>query len=221
MDPETIKRIAAEVGHYLPDYRWTLAVQLVLTVLAAGAAAFVGSYWKTRGQNLATKADFQMLQDQLRAQTRLVEEIKSEVSQKDWAARQRAEVRRVKLEELLNKAGESMGYLKRLEHASIEGRTLGGEDRNPADDFSSLAALYFPELKKETGEYLLSLREMAGICTTLANGILAADIDKAPRAHAYADFTAKYHPVYAQSLAHRDSLDKAARKLIVQIMEFE
>lgn len=52
MDQETIIKIAEEVGHYLPDYRWVLFAQIVITAVAAGLAAFFGGYFKTRGQNL-------------------------------------------------------------------------------------------------------------------------------------------------------------------------
>jgi hypothetical protein len=67
MDPDTIQKLAAEVAQQLPIYPWSfLAAQIVLTLAAAGLGAFLGEYLKARGKNLATKADFESLQFQLR-----------------------------------------------------------------------------------------------------------------------------------------------------------
>jgi hypothetical protein len=115
MDPATIQQIAAEVARHLPSYPWTLlAVQVVLTLAALGIGVFLGEYLKTRGKNLATKADFDSLQNQLSDQTRLVETIRSEVGQKDWARREWTNLRRIKLEELMEKMHECETYLDRL-----------------------------------------------------------------------------------------------------------
>ena len=59
-----------------------LVVQSALMLIAAAAGAFLGEYLKTRGKNLATKADFESLSDQLRASTEMVETIKAEIGQK-------------------------------------------------------------------------------------------------------------------------------------------
>jgi hypothetical protein len=97
LDEVAIQKIAAEVVRHLPSYPWVLlAVQLVLTLAAAGIGSFLGEYLRTRGKNLATKADFDSLQDQLRANTELVETIKAEVGQKDWAQREWTNLRRTK-----------------------------------------------------------------------------------------------------------------------------
>jgi hypothetical protein len=42
-----------------------LLVQGLITLCAAGAGAFLSEYFRTRGKNLATKADFDELQRQL------------------------------------------------------------------------------------------------------------------------------------------------------------
>jgi hypothetical protein len=62
MDQETIQKLAAEIVRHLPSYSWgLLAIQLGLTLLAAGAGAFFAEYFKTRGKSFATKADFESL----------------------------------------------------------------------------------------------------------------------------------------------------------------
>src|SRR5262249_23314001 len=114
MDQETVRRIAEEVAR-LSGYPWSfLFVQVIVTLLAAGAGAFIAEYLKTRGKNLATTADFDRLQNELSANTKLVETIKAEVGLKDWAAREWTNLRRVKLEELLNKVSDCESYRERF-----------------------------------------------------------------------------------------------------------
>ncbi|GEP61531.1 hypothetical protein [Reyranella soli] len=56
----------------------------------------------------------QVALSQLKASTTIVERVKSELAQRDWAAREWANLRRVKLEELVGKASECREYL--IEH---------------------------------------------------------------------------------------------------------
>jgi hypothetical protein len=91
---------------------WLQVVLIALfTTLTAGVGSFAGAYLKIRGTNLATKSDFIDLQNQLRANTELVETIKAEVGQWDWMQREWTNLRRVKLEALLDKLHECEEYL--------------------------------------------------------------------------------------------------------------
>jgi hypothetical protein len=219
MDQETIRKIAEEVGHYLPDYRWVLIAQVVITALGAGIAAYVGSFLKTRGQNFATKADFGMLLDQLSVQTKAVETIKSEISQKDWAAREWANLRRLKLEELLNKVAECEGYLERLRRATFEGIILA-DHRDYGTELSSLATLYFKrEMIKEVGAYLTIYRGVTVAITGLGVAYMEAGTDPSARAAAVAKFKSKYAELFPESLKARSALDNAAQKLMLEIMD--
>jgi hypothetical protein len=103
--------------------------QALLMILNVVIAALVGAlttlcitYFRTRGQNLATKHDFDELQKQLSATTKLVETIKSEVSHHDWAQRERTTLRRIKLEALLEKMHECEDYLDRRRNTAMEGK---------------------------------------------------------------------------------------------------
>jgi hypothetical protein len=67
MDEVTIQKIAAEVARHLPSDAWLLLlVQVVILAAAAAVGALFGEYLKTRGKHLATKADFDSLQNQHR-----------------------------------------------------------------------------------------------------------------------------------------------------------
>lgn len=218
MDQETIRKIAEEAAHYLPDYRWTLVVQVVITAAVAGLAAFFGGYFKTRGQNYATKADFGMLLEQLSAQTEAVETIKATISQKDWAAREWTNVRRVKLEELLNKVAECEGYLERLRRATFAG-TLLEDHRDYGTELRSLATLYFEkEMIKEVGAYLTIYRGATVAITGLAAAYMEAGTDPSARTAAVAKFRSEFDKLIPESLKARSALDGAARKLMLEIM---
>lgn len=78
MDKETIKQIAAEIAAQLPFGERTgpvLVLYVIITAVAAGLAAWFGSFLKTKGQNFATKQDFDELLEQLRANTEVVESV--------------------------------------------------------------------------------------------------------------------------------------------------
>jgi len=147
LDEVAIQKIAAEVVRHLPSYPWVLlAVQLVLTLAAAGIGSFLGEYLRTRGKNLATKADFDSLQNQLRANTELVETIKAEVGQKEWARREWGNLRRTKLEALLDKMHDCEVYRDRLRHKTFYiGISTDPEscERDPVSELSTIAELYF------------------------------------------------------------------------------
>ena len=98
----------------------TVYLVIALTsLLGSGVAAFIGAYLRTRGENLATKSDFDSLLVQLKQQTREVEQIKSEISQAGWIQQRRWDLKRelcaqllVVLEEIREKGRclfESMG----------------------------------------------------------------------------------------------------------------
>jgi|SRR5262249_8710422 len=142
MDPATIQQIAAEVARHLPSYAWMqLLVAMLLMAIAGAVGAFFGEYFRTRGKNLATKADFESLQDQLRANTELVETIKAEVGQKDWAAREWINLRRTKLEALLEKMHDCEVYLDVLRKRCVDGEEVP-RDRDPMSELDTIATLY-------------------------------------------------------------------------------
>ena len=85
---------------------------------------------------------------QLEASTKIVETVRSELAQRDWAAREWANLRRVKIEELLGKVNECREYLEEHMLAAEQGQELPKGD--PINGLETIARLYFPELKDET-----------------------------------------------------------------------
>src|SRR6266403_4090983 len=122
MDQATIQEIAHAVAReaYAP-YWAQLVVGIVLTRVVAGLAAYFGAYLKRKGENFATKEDFDNLRAQLQTNTRVVEEIKSEFGQRDWAAREWAAIRRAKLEELVTVLHEAREFVEASAVKAVEG----------------------------------------------------------------------------------------------------
>jgi hypothetical protein len=148
MDDATIQKIASEVAAHLPTYWWVpLLIQSSLTAVVAAIAVFGSEYFRTRGRHLATKGDFKSLQQQLRANTELVETIKAEVGQRDWAKREWTNLRRLKLEALLNKLHECEEHLDQHRDDSFAGKL--GSYRDPGSELDTPQTLYFPELATE------------------------------------------------------------------------
>ena len=136
----------------------TVYLVIALTsLLSSGVAAFVGAYLKTRGENLATKSDFDSLLAQLKQQTREVEQVKSEISQAGWIQQRRWDLKRelyaqllVVLEEIREKGRwlfESMGdpYATALStpeyNESLQRFAAHMQERGTLDKFLSAKAL--------------------------------------------------------------------------------
>jgi len=218
MDEATIQKIAAEVARHLPSHAWVLLlVQIVLLAAAAAVGAFFGEYLKTRGKNLATKADFDSLQDQLRANTQLVETIKSEVGQKDWAQREWTNLRRTKLEALLEKMHDCEAWLDRHRSSCMEGKSE--PERDHLNELDVIGTLYFPELQQELTRFYLAGKQMLVQGIQLAQALNTAGNDMAARQNAYDTFKGEWGDCYKQEFAPaRKALTEAARRLLVNIM---
>ena len=184
--------------------------------------AFFGEYLKTRGKNLATKAHFDSLQDQLRANTELVETIKAEVGQKDWAQREWTNLRRTKLEALLEKMHDCETYLDQLSSTAIKGDYEAGK-RDPVGPLVAIGALYFHELGNEIYRFSQKCRELVMIAMDHAIAVsqvrVGADLDAYRTTHG--TFREQWLPVYKEFLAARDELTAAARRLLMSIMDVD
>jgi hypothetical protein len=202
--------------------------------MAAGLAAWFGSYFKTKGQNFATKQDFAELQKQLRANTEvvesvksswlkanteLVETIKSEVGQRDWAEREWKNLRRLKLEALFDKMHECEADLERRHLALVQGSPLK-EECDYINEFinplQTISTLYLPELSIETGEFYTHCLRGHVAVLALDQALRDAGDDRAARERAYDDFSKKWQP--QERLSARYALEEAARTFLERIM---
>ena len=226
MDKEIIQQIATEVVHRLPygDHPWLfLLVTAILMALAAGSAAWTGAFLKIKGQNFATKRDFEELQKQLKANTETVEAIKSEVGQRDWARREWTNLRRIKLEALMEKTHECETELDRRRNAALEGLLLK-EPHDPFTELDAICDVYFPELHKETADFTWKCRAEVVSILELRQKLLRAGDDMSARQSAMDNFQAQFSSpeTRPQNRWHvRDTLRGAARSLLKRIMNVD
>jgi hypothetical protein len=219
MDKETIQQIATEVVAQLPFGARYSVVYGVVTVLIAGLSIWFGSFLKTKGQNFATKQDFDELQKQLKANTELVETIKSEVGQKDWASREWTNLRRTKLEALLTAVRDCEAYIDRLRSGATKGKFEAGE-RDPVSELVAIGDL-FPELVNEVARFSHKCREQAITGMNHAITVSRVGDDRDAYQTAHDSFREHWGSGYKELLVARDELTGAAHRLLVSIMGVE
>jgi hypothetical protein len=218
MDQETIRKLAVELAQQMPNYPfWFLAIQTILILIAGAAAVYLGEYFKTRGMHLATKADFDDLQEQLRANTQLVETIKTEVGQRDWANREWINQRRIKLEELITKMHDCTEYLEQYRNFAIQGKLFIGRDPRP--EFQTIADLYFPELTQSVHEFGNAFFKNRRSTFDLQYALAQIDASNNTAYQQVMDaYKAAFDETYPKLLQSQKELITAAAVLLRQIM---
>ena len=191
----------------------------------AGIVAWVGAYLKIKGENLATKQNFDDLLKQQEETAKAVEDIKSEISQRDWARREWANLRRIKLEALLEKMHGCQTYLDQYDAYSRD-HTLkaAAPEHDPMGELQTIAELYRPELRDEVfALYQASHNQVwAGMNLRSEWFKMALDVEeeadkKAFHAKALGEYGKAMAPTKFLEAVH--DLRAAARTLLVNIMD--
>lgn len=120
-------------------------LSMLLTFVVAGVGAYFGAYLQEKGKGLATKEDVGQI-------TEIVEQVKTDIGQQDWAKREWTNLRRVKLEEFLNHAHGVVRYVEATERSAGRGKLNDLHD--PRAELQTLGELYFPELYEEQRQFL-------------------------------------------------------------------
>jgi hypothetical protein len=95
---EIVKSMVGEsfgVGFYL--------IFAGITILASAIGGYAGAYFKKKGENLASKEDFENLLEQSKRIAAEVEEIKSTIGYDDWKNRENFKYRRDNIEKLTSR----------------------------------------------------------------------------------------------------------------------
>jgi hypothetical protein len=225
MDADTVSKIANAIAWHFQTTAVTLIViQVVLVVIAAAAGAYWGEYLKAKGKNLATKHDFDDLKEQLRANTELVEKVKSDINREDWAAREWTNLRRLKLEELLGKMQDAEDFLNFVRTESFYAR--GVHDRSdPIGALDTISKLYFPELTEQALDLYRLHHQQKGLCISLARDLMLDKQKPASeqrRGEIVATFNEDSSARFNTQIANaRQTLKTDARKLLVDILGFK
>lgn len=127
----------------------TYVVALLVSLLGAYLGSFLAGFAKRRGENYATKADFNELLDQLKRTTAVAEEVRTRVAHADWVSREQKTIRRGKLEQLIDLMHDTVKWQDSYRSAHI---FQDGQDPGPSpiNRFETIAFLYFPELSEAT-----------------------------------------------------------------------
>lgn len=176
LDPilrEAIKEIID--GAILKNWLFYFLVAAV-SLLSGVVGSFIGSYARKRGENLATKADFDAILSQLTVTTQATEDIKTSIQHSDWLSREWKVIRRTKLEELLDSAYACEDWLDIFKSKWLFHRdTEVGPD--PADKVKRLAALYFPELRLQAANLASAQHSACSWAVAAGHKVLAVTPD--------------------------------------------
>jgi hypothetical protein len=75
-------------------------LDLVITAVVSGAAAYLGSYLRKKGENLATHEDINMLVKQVSAVTTTTKQIEAKISNEVWRRERKSELQLKAIESL-------------------------------------------------------------------------------------------------------------------------
>jgi hypothetical protein len=161
MSEALIREIAEKIIKEQFLIQWEYYTLLIALFLITGfGSAYIGAYARRKGETLATKADFNILLQQLTATTAIAEDVKSRISHADWATRERLVLRRIKLEELLQAVHELQIWQAEERSQRIFGANKA-PGPSPLPRVQRIAGLYFPELKVAVIDFCQSHRKMS------------------------------------------------------------
>jgi hypothetical protein len=145
---------------------------------------------------------------------------KLEIGQKDWAQREWTNLRRIKLEALLQKMQDCVSYLERYRSHTFRHSGDAFTDGDPERELDVIATLFFPELRKEVSAFSLACRTQLHFLLNLEMNLVAAAGNVAARKKALEDFE-RAGVVGLTILPAVEELKAAARRLLVEIMGVE
>jgi hypothetical protein len=154
---ELAERIARE--HFLSQ--WPIyTLMLILAFIGSALASYLGSYFKKRGENLATKTDFNNLLAQIKATTIATEDVKSKISNLDWSTKERKVLLRNKLEELLHRLHELEDWQDEKRYIALYTEEKFITHSSTVSKATIIIALYFPELRQIVHNHILLHRKI-------------------------------------------------------------
>lgn len=147
MDPKSLEAIRQIVNEAVANpfvgawYFWVAVVAL------PSISAWLGAYFTKKGETAALKSDLDEIQNQLKTNTEITEEVKAKVGFEEWWARETFSARRSTLERLTTRALETPEEV----HAWWINATSPGDAYPPfpmagLHELSTLANLYHPDL---------------------------------------------------------------------------
>lgn len=220
MSPDFIRQVAEALFNEQLAANWRFYVLVGgVTLLANIAWHMFTPYLKKRGETLATKADLDEILRQVALTTRVTEEVRANVSQADWVAREWRTVRRTKLEELVLKANTLDGW---AEEAIDKWFYDGAQSiyHFPSDDLDALATLYFPELIIAVNDVNQAFLELYKNVIHHRDDILKVNHepeDSPARIKAYTRFYTAHDLLYSKAIDSLGTLKSQAGKTMASL----
>ena len=179
------------------------------TVLGGGIGAYLGSYLKKKGENLATHEDVDKLVDQMTAVTEATKKIEAKIFNDMWERQRKWEVKREALFEAMKELGNVEYGLVRLILAyttpKVEGRTGSSGDRLAALEIWNSALVNFKKARILT--LLASSDELRTSFETLERSMIAMARDTT--ATADGEVTSPWFPTFRKQM---DAVIELVRK---------
>jgi len=149
LDHELIKTIANEIVNQaiLSNYRTYLLITAI-SLITGSLTAFLYSYFKKRGENFATKTDFNEILSQLRETTKSTEEIKSKINAKFLDEHKLKILVREKLEQIISETFELELWLERARSQALHCE-LPDTNASPISKIEMYQSIYFKDVEKE------------------------------------------------------------------------
>lgn len=110
----------------------------VLMVVALVVGSFGGAYLKRKGENWATKEDFETLLSQLRRTTEETEKIKSDIAKFNWVEQRRWELKRDLYTDIL----ETLGAIQAAVIDATHAMDKGGKKQSFVESLTKLLGLF-------------------------------------------------------------------------------
>jgi hypothetical protein len=126
-----------------------------LTLIGTIAGSFLKEYVGKKGQQLATKEDFDELKTQLKETTNITAQIQNDIEHQVWRKQQIETLRRQKLEELLVNMYAARENIERQTKKLYAG-IIEDLDSSAYNKSIMLTLLYFPELIVEHNNFVRS-----------------------------------------------------------------
>ncbi len=136
MDSQSVKDLAELLAkQVLFDWKIYLWI-ILLSFIGGGLGSFISSYFKMRGKNFATKADFDQVLEQLTKTTEAAEQIKTSIAHENWKAREQWVFKRQIYKELLEALSLIRFTLLKLALSFKQGKNIVSGD-NPINELLS------------------------------------------------------------------------------------
>lgn len=220
MDSTTQALIADLISHKIVDNWVFWLLFFVVSGLSSLAASVLKAYGSRRGEQMATKADFNDLKQRLQVTTRLTEEIRSEVGHIEWRMRETYTTRRAKLEEFVQQIGTVSSTIDTWVSRMLVGDDFVAPDSECLNRLEMLARLYFPALYAPTMAFSLAWRNTIQHALAAAQALSQIDRGDHPaRLEQMKENLRDYKPLYQEALAQRVILERTVVTAMEDVLQ--